>query len=55
MFGSALESPGFLLPVVPLWLMIAVIAASALGHGRHPSPSTRRATRIAPVVALAVE
>jgi putative ABC transport system permease protein len=55
MFGSVLEAPGFLLPVVPAWLVVAVIAASAVITIAASVAPTRRATRIAPVVALAVE
>jgi putative ABC transport system permease protein len=55
MFGSLTENPTFVVPVVPLWLVIAVIVTAALITAVASVAPTRRATRIAPVVALAVE
>ncbi|WP_368498719.1 FtsX-like permease family protein [Herbiconiux sp. A18JL235] len=46
---------GFVVPVVPLWLLAAVVVAAALLTLAASVAPTRRATRISPVVALAVE
>ena len=55
MFGSLSENPALIIPVVPVWLVIAVVASAALITAAASVAPTRRATRIAPVVALAVE
>jgi putative ABC transport system permease protein len=55
LLGSIQGSPGLVLPAVPLALLgILVAAAAALTVVASVAPS-RRATRIAPVAALAVE
>ncbi|MET4782296.1 FtsX-like permease family protein [Glaciihabitans sp. UYNi722] len=55
LLGSIQGSPGFVLPVVPLALLgILVVAAAVLTLVASVAPS-RRATRVAPVAALAVE
>ncbi len=46
---------GFVAPVVPLWLLAAVAFSAALLTLAASVAPTRRATRISPVVALAVE
>lgn len=55
MFGSLTSQPALVVPVVPGWLVVAVVAAAALITSAASVAPTRRATRIAPVVALAVE
>lgn len=55
LLGSAAGVPGIVLPVVPLWLVLSVVAGAAiLTVGASLVPS-RRAMRIVPVEALAVE
>ncbi|MCU1557465.1 MAG: transporter permease, partial [Microbacteriaceae bacterium] len=55
LLGSIKGSPGFVLPAVPLVLLgILAVAAAVLTLVASVAPS-RRATRIAPVAALAVE
>jgi putative ABC transport system permease protein len=48
-------APGLVLPVVPLWLLATVVIAAAVLTVAASVAPTRRATRIAPVVALAVD
>ena len=53
--GAVNGSPGIIAPVVPLWLLAVVaVAAAVLTLVASVTPA-RRATRIAPVVALAVD
>lgn len=55
LLGAINGSPGIIVPVVPLWLLgVVVVAAAGLTVAASIAP-TRRATRIAPVVALGVE
>ena len=55
MLGSISGSPRLILPVVPLWLLgVVVVVAAVLTVAASIIPA-RRATRIAPVVALAVD
>ncbi|WP_309615630.1 FtsX-like permease family protein [Salinibacterium sp.] len=55
MLGSMNGSPGLILPVVPLWLLgVVVIVAAVLTVAASIIPA-RRATRITPIVALAVD
>lgn len=55
LLGSAAGVPGIVLPVVPFWLVLSVVAGAAiLTVGASLVPS-RRAMRIVPVEALAVE
>jgi len=55
LLGGINGSPGFIMPGMPLPFLIGVIVlAAALTFGASVGPS-RRATRIAPVAALAVE
>jgi putative ABC transport system permease protein len=55
MLGSMNGIPGLVPPVVPGWLIAAVVVAGALLTAAASIAPTRRATRIAPVVALAVD
>jgi putative ABC transport system permease protein len=55
MFGSLSEHPALVIPVVPVWLVVAVVVSAALITAVASVAPTRRATRIAPVLALAVE
>lgn len=55
MFGWLGDSPALIVPVVPLWLVVAVVVSAAVITIVASVTPTRRATRIAPVVALAVE
>jgi putative ABC transport system permease protein len=55
LLASLPESNGLVAPVVPLWLIaIVVVAAGALTLVASIAPA-RRATRITPIVALAVD
>jgi putative ABC transport system permease protein len=53
--GTAPGVDGLMAPVIPLWLIGAVVLAGALLTVIASVAPTRRATSIAPVVALAVE
>jgi len=53
--GTAPGVEGLMVPVVPLWLIAAVVVAGAVLTAVASVAPTRRATSIAPVVALAVE
>ncbi|CAN5271886.1 hypothetical protein BH09ACT5_BH09ACT5_19260 [soil metagenome] len=53
--GTAPGVNGLLVPVVPLWLVGAVVLAGAVLTAVASVAPTRRATSIAPVLALAVE
>lgn len=55
LLGTAPGSGGLVLPVVPWWLLVVVVLAGALLTIVASVVPTRRATDIAPVVALAVE
>lgn len=55
LLGGIQGSPGFIVPVLPLWLLVAVVVAAAVLTVVASIAPTRRATRIAPVVALAVD
>ncbi|MBC7590321.1 MAG: ABC transporter permease [Salinibacterium sp.] len=55
MLGSITGSPGVILPVVPLWLLGVVVVVAAVLTVVASIVPARRATRIAPVVALAVD
>ena len=55
MLGSMNGIPGLVAPVVPGWLIAAVVVAGAGLTAAASIAPTRRATRIAPVVALAVD
>jgi putative ABC transport system permease protein len=55
LLGSMSGAPGLVLPVVPLWLLAVIVVAAALITAAASVAPTRRATRISPVVALAVE
>jgi putative ABC transport system permease protein len=55
LLGSMNGLPGLVPPVVPGWLIAAVVVAGAVLTAAASIAPTRRATRIAPVVALAVE
>lgn len=46
---------GFVIPVLPPWLIVAVVLAAAVITVAAAAVPARRATRISPVVALAVE
>lgn len=55
MLGSINGSPGLIVPTVPLLLVgIVIVAAIALTFAASAAPA-RRATRVAPVVALAID
>lgn len=53
--GTAPGVGGLMAPVIPLWLIAAVVVAGAVLTAVASVAPTRRATSIAPVVALAVE
>ena len=53
--GTAPGVEGLIAPVIPLWLIGAVVLAGAILTAVASVAPTRRATGIAPVVALAVE
>jgi putative ABC transport system permease protein len=53
--GSIDGVPGLVLPVVPVWLLAAVVVAAALLTFAASIAPTRRATRISPIAALAVD
>ena len=53
--GTAPGVNGLMAPVIPLWLIGAVVAAGAILTAVASVAPTRRATSIAPVVALSVE
>jgi len=55
LLGTAPGVEGLLLPVVPLWLVGAVVVGGAILTAVASVAPTRRATSIAPVVALAVD
>jgi putative ABC transport system permease protein len=55
LLGGMYGAPGLILPVVPLWLLVTVVVAAAVLTVAASVAPTRRATRIAPVVALAVD
>ena len=55
LLGAINGSPGLVVPVVPLWLLAVVVVAAAVLTAVASVAPTRRATRIAPVVALAVD
>jgi putative ABC transport system permease protein len=55
MFGSIWGSPGIVAPALPLGLLAIVVAAAALLTVAASVVPSRRATRIAPVAALAVD
>lgn len=55
MLGSITGSPGLILPVVPLWLPVVVLVTAALLTVAASVLPARRATRISPIVALAVD
>ena len=55
LFGSISGSPGIVLPVVPLWLLAVVVVVAAVLTVAASIVPARRATRIAPVVALAID
>jgi putative ABC transport system permease protein len=55
LLGSAAGVPGLVLPVVPIWLLVAVAAAAAVLTVVASVAPSRRATRIVPVEALAME
>jgi len=52
---GSVTGASLLLPVIPLWLIAAVVVAGAVLTAVASIAPTRRATGIAPVVALAVE
>jgi putative ABC transport system permease protein len=55
LLGSMYGSPGIIVPAVPLALLgIIVVAAAALTLIASVAPA-RRATRVAPIAALAIE
>jgi putative ABC transport system permease protein len=54
LLGAVNGSPGVILPAVPLGLVAVLVVAAALLTAVASVAPTRRATRIAPVVALAV-
>jgi putative ABC transport system permease protein len=55
LLGSMSGAPGLVVPVLPVWLVATVVGAAALLTAAASVAPTRRATRISPVVALAVE
>lgn len=55
LLGSAAGVPGLVLPVVPIWLLVAVAASAAILTVVASVAPSRRATRIVPVEALAIE
>ena len=54
LLGSINGSPGIVLPSIPLLLLVVVVAASAVLTLAASVAPSRRATRVAPVAALAV-
>lgn len=55
LLGSVPGSGGLVFPVIPLWLVAVVVAVSAILTLAASATPARRATRIAPVTALAVD
>jgi len=55
LLGSINGSPGFIAPAVPLALVVVVVVAAVLLTAVASVAPSRRATRVAPVAALAVE
>ena len=55
LLGNINGAPGLVVPVVPLWLLAVVAVSAAVLTVVASVAPTRRATRIAPVVALAVD
>jgi putative ABC transport system permease protein len=55
LLGSMYGGPGLIVPVFPLWLIGTVVAAAALLTVVASITPTRRATKISPVVALAID
>ena len=55
LLGSMNGVPGLVAPVVPGWLIAVVVVAAGVLTAAASIAPTRRATRIAPVVALAVD
>ena len=55
LLGSIYGSPGIVLPVVPAVLLVVVVVAAAVLTLMATLAPSRRATRVAPVAALAVE
>jgi len=55
LLGSMYGGPGLVVPVLPLWLLGVIVAAAAILTVVASITPTRRATRISPVVALAVD
>ena len=55
LLGTINGAPGLVVPVVPLWLLAVVAVSAAVLTVVASVAPTRRATRIAPVVALAVD
>ena len=55
LLGSVPGSGGMVFPVIPLWLLGVVVAVSALLTFAASATPARRATRVAPVTALAVD
>ena len=53
--GTAPGVDGLMAPVIPIWLIVAVVVAGAILTAVASVAPTRRATSIAPVVALAVD
>ena len=53
--GTAPGVEGLMAPVIPLWLILSVLVAAVVLTAAASVVPTRRATSIAPVVALAVE
>jgi len=55
LLGSVPGSGGLVFPVIPLWLLGVVVAVSAVLTLAASATPARRATRVSPVAALAVE
>jgi putative ABC transport system permease protein len=55
LFGSIYGAPGLVLPAIPLLLIGVLVAASALLIAVSSIAPARRATRVSPVAALAVD
>jgi putative ABC transport system permease protein len=55
LLGAMLESPGLVLPVVPLPLLAVVVAGAAVLTIAASVAPSRRATKVTPITALAVE
>ena len=55
LLASLRSTGGFVVPVVPLWLVVAVAVAATLLTAVASLGAARRVTRISPVTALAVE